>query len=173
MSYSYAPTPGDTALVSSYENAGKGASTGFEASVALRASTEWSISLSSDLSHVRQTAPVAGIDITDATFTHLTKLGVIWTPDPDDSLQVLGQLRGRSLLAGGTQSGYGSLNLSYGHNFTPRLKLVINVNDVLDTVRYRGLIDTAQYREQSDFRVPGQVFYVGLTYKLRAAAAER
>ena len=49
----------------------------------------------------------------------------------------------------------------------------VNVNDVLDTVRYRGSVDTAQYQERSEFTVPGQVFYVGLTYKLGAAGAEK
>jgi outer membrane cobalamin receptor len=169
VAYSYAPTPGDTALVSSYENAGSGTVAGLEVSLMLRASAKWDISLSSDLSHVQQSAPVAGIEITGATFTHLTKLGVTLTPDPRDSLQMQGQLRGRSLLAAGTQSSYGSLNLSYSHTFTPKLKLVVNANDVLDTVRYRERVDTAQYREHSDLRVPGQVFYVGLTYELGAA----
>lgn len=173
VSYSYVSIPGDTALVSSYENAGKGTSAGFEVSATLRASAQWSISLSSDLYYVRQSAPVAGIDITNSAFTHLTKLGVAWTPDPSDSLQAQGQLRGQSLSAGGTQSGYGSLNLSYSHTFTPKLKLVINANDVLDTVHYREVIDTAQYREQSDLSVPGQAFYVGLTYKWDAAGVEK
>jgi len=172
VSYQYAPTPGSTALVSSFENAGSGNAVGVDVSLT-RVWAKSRIDLSSDLYHVRQSAPVAGIDITSATFTHLTKLGVTWTPDARNSLQAQGQLRGRALSAEGTRSGYGSLNISYGHSFTPRLKLIVNANDIFNTVSYQELIDTPQYREQSEFTIPGQVFYVGLTYSLGAIAAEK
>ncbi|MDE1145289.1 MAG: outer membrane beta-barrel family protein [Azospirillaceae bacterium] len=168
IGYDYTPVAGATTLVSSYENAGSGSTEGLDISLDLHLSSAWTVNLSSDLSHVRQTAPIDGIDYTGSVLTHETKLGLTWTPDADDSFQVKGQLRGRSLAAGGSRSGYGALNLAYGHDFSPRLKLVASVNDVLNTVRYTEVVDTTQYRERWTMTVPGQVFYVGLSYKLGA-----
>ncbi|MDZ5646382.1 TonB-dependent receptor domain-containing protein [Nitrospirillum sp. BR 11828] len=166
VDYQYAAAPGDTALVSTVENAGGGTSAGLDLAVDFHLGADWAVSLSSDLSHLRESMPVGGGEYDGALFTHLTKVNLTWTPEKGDSLQLQAQLHGRSLEAGGTRSGYQSLTLSYGHDVSSRLKLIVTVNDVFNGVRRVTWIDTPQYRERSEVTVPGQIVYLRLTYKL-------
>ncbi|MEE3625807.1 TonB-dependent receptor [Nitrospirillum sp. BR 11752] len=171
VDYRYAAAPVDTVLVSTVENAGGGTSAGLDLAVDFHLGPDWAISLSSDLSHLRETMPIAGGPIggenyTGALFTHLTKVNLTWTPAEGDRLQLQAQLHGRSLETGGTRSGYQSVTLSYSHDVTSRLKAIVTANDVFNGVRRVTWIDTPQYRERSELAVPGQIVYLRLTYKL-------
>lgn len=166
VDYRYTAAPGDTALVSTVENAGSGTSAGLDLAVDFHLGPDWTVGLSSDLSHVRESIPVGGGNYNGALFTHLTKVNLTWTPAEGDCLQLQAQLHGRSLEAGGTRSGYQSVTLSYGHDVTSRLKLIVTANDVFNGVRRVTWIDTPQYRERSELAVPGQIVYLRLTYRL-------
>ncbi|MEA1675457.1 TonB-dependent receptor domain-containing protein [Nitrospirillum sp. BR 11163] len=166
VDYRYAAAPGDTALVSTVENAGSGTSAGLDLAVDFHLGPDWAIGLSSDLSRVRESIPVGGENYTGALFTHLTKVNLTWTPAEGDRLQLQAQLHGRSLEAGGTRSGYQSVTLSYGHDVTSRLKLIVTANDVFNGVRRVTWIDTPQYRERSELAVPGRIVYLRLAYRL-------
>lgn len=169
--YSFYPHPGDTILVSTYENAGRGASQGLDLSLDLQPSARWGFSLSSNIMHITQSAPAGGAIVTQSLLTQQSKVSVTYAPNTNDSLQVQAQVFGNALAAQGTSSGYDVLALAWRHKFTPRLRLIVTVNDLLDSVRFKSLTATAQFLERTKMTVPGRIVYIGLDYKLGALRA--
>ena len=166
--YSYYPNPADGILVSSWENAGHGHSGGLDLSIDLHPNAKWAISASSNIMAIAQSAPAGGLTLAQSIVTQTSKLNISYTPVPADTFQVQTQLNGDSLTAQGRAKGYDVLNLSYRHKFSPRLKLIININDALNSVRHIEYDQAAQFRAWSRLNVPGQLVYVGLDVKLGA-----
>ncbi len=163
--YSYYTTPGDTVLISSTENAGRGNTSGLDMSLDLHPSETVSVTLSSNVYRLSQTAPVDGVTLHQDMVTHETKLHVSWTPKKGTTFELQGQLNGRVLLLQGVQDGNSMLGLSFSHKVSPQLKLVATCADVLDTGVSRTRIRTFQYSDDNRVRIPGQIVYVGLVYK--------
>jgi len=167
--YNYFQNPGDTVLITSYINAGHGASDGLDLSLTLRPAGPVSYSLNSDIFDVSQSAPVNGNLFSQSIVSHIDKASLTWAPSAADSLQLQALLNGKTLTAEGTTSGMNMLNVNYSRKVSPRLKLVVTASDVLNSVRVEQLIRTDQFSDHTVIRIPGQVVYVGLSYKLGAA----
>ena len=165
----YAPG-NDTVLVSTQENAGHGATNGIDLSLDWHPTTTFGLSLSSDIFRETQTAPVDSVEVRQSVLTQQSKATLTWSPTTVDSLQLQGQLSGKTLDAGGTEQGLSVANLSWSRKLSRRLKLVVNVNDVFKTARFKQETVTPQFTNASEVKVPGQIFYVGLAYKLGAVA---
>ncbi len=166
--YFYFRNPGDTVLITSFLNAGKGSAQGLDLSLTLKPKGKLSYNLNSDIFALSQTAPVNGVDVKQSIVTHSTKATVTWAPTAADSLQVQALLNGDTLSAQGTNSGTNMLNLNYARKLSPRLKLVITGTDVLNSVKLNLMIRTDQFRDRTHITIPGQVFYIGLSYRLGA-----
>ena len=171
IEYSYFPHPGDTILVSTYENAGRGHASGLDLALDLHPSTAWGVSISSDIMDMAQSAPAGGRMIAQSILTQQTKLNITYTPVPNDTMQLQAQVNGNALTAHGVSSGYAVLNLSYRHKFSARLRLVVSANDVLNSVHYVERDETAQFRQRTKLTVPGDIVYIGLDYRFGAVQA--
>lgn len=173
VDYSYYQHPGDTVLISTVENAGSGSSGGLDLSLDLHPSPKVGLSFNSTLFHTRQTAPVAGADVRHSLSSANSKATLTLNPTAADMIQFQALDFGRSLLADGYGESAPFINLSYSHKLTAKLKLVITDNDLFHMQHYRQRIETPQYRDNSDFRPNGRIFYIGLEYKLGAAKPKR
>ncbi len=165
----YAPG-NDTVLISTQENAGHGSTDGVDLSLDWHPTKTIGLSLSSDIFRAAQTAPVDMVEVRQSILTQQSKATVTWSPTTVDSLQLQGQLSGKTLAADGTEQGLSVANLSWSRKLSTRLKLVVNVNDVFKSARFKQEAVTPQFTNISDLKIPGQIFYVGLAYKLGAVA---
>ena len=167
--YTYYRHPGDTVLIISFVNAGRGSQDGLDMSLNLHPEGKLSYSFSSDIYSLSQTAPVsATASQRQSIFTHNSKATISWAPTANDNVQFQALLNGKSLSSQGTNSGVNLLNVTWSRKISPRLKLVATVSDALNSVRIHQLIRTDQFRDSTYIRIPGQVAYIGLTYKLGA-----
>ncbi len=169
VEYSFYRNPGDTVLISTVENAGKGETDGIDMSLDWHPSDKVGLSVTSNIFHITQTAPVAGADVRHSLDSASTKVTLTYNPTKADMLQIQGLSFGSQLLADGVSTNQPFYNLSYSHKLTPKLKLVVTDNDAFRTSRWRQRIETAQYRDHTSFTLPGRMIYVGLDYKLGAA----
>jgi len=163
--YSYFSDPGDTLLIASYENAGKGSRKGLDLSLDLHLSPKVSYSLNTDLYHFEQTAPVEGVAVRRSILSHLTKLTITITPSAPDEFQVTGVLNGPDLAADGRIHPFNSIDLSYVHKFSSRLKLVIASNNVLGSVRHIEVDRTTRLLSRDVWRPKDDTTFIGLDYK--------
>lgn len=168
VDYSYYARPGDTVLISTVENAGNGSSGGLDLSLDLHPSPKLGLSLTSTISHVSQTAPVAGVEVRRSLNSANSKVTLTLNPTTADMIQFQALDFGKSLMADGYSRSAPFINLSYSHKITAKLKLVVTDNDLFHMQHYEQHIETPQYRDNTDFRLAGRIFYVGLDYKLGA-----
>jgi outer membrane receptor protein involved in Fe transport len=168
VDYSYYAHPGDTVLISTVENAGNGSSGGLDLSLDMHPSPKIEISLNSTIFHTRQTAPVDGVNVRRSLSSANSKATLTLNPTAADMVQFQVMDFGKSLMADGYSQSAPFVNLSYSHKLNAKLKLVITDNDLFHSQRYQQRIQTAQYRDNTNFKMPGRVFYIGLDYKLGA-----
>lgn len=162
VNYSYQIAPDDPGLVTSVENAGRTSTLGLDASLDAQASKQWGYSLSSDISHVRQ----SGTGPARSLMTHVSRLTVRFDPDPADDLQLRLAVNGRTLLIDGTQGGHNQVSLSYSRTVSKHLKLVVNANDIAAGSRTATHRQTPQFSDDTSIVIPGRLIYLGLHYKL-------
>ncbi len=169
--YSYYRHPGDTVLIISFVNAGHGAQDGLDMSLNLHPEGKLSYAFSSDIYSLSQTAPVSPTaSRSQSIISHNSKATINWAVTANDNLQFQALLNGRTLSAQGTNSGVNLLNLTWSRKINTRLKLVATASDVFNSVRIHQLIRTDQFRDSTFITIPGQVVYVGFSYKLGAVA---
>lgn len=173
VNYSYYIQPDKTVLYTSIENAGRGTLQGLDMSLDLHVWPKVDVSVSSDIFHVEQTAPVGTLDVRQSLTTAQTKLGVTLNPTKADSLLIQVMDNGRQLEANGWSDSKPGLNLSYTRKISPKLKLVATLNNAANSLRWREHVATSQYRDDSVFQPRGRTFYVGLDYKLGAVKGDQ
>ncbi len=166
--YSSYSGPGDTVLVSSFENAGAESRVGLDMSLDLHPSPKVAYSLSTDVYRDALTAPIDGIPLRRSIVSHLTKATITLTPTTPDMFQIMFTVSGPGLLADGQVSSSSTLDLSYTHTLSKRLKFVVTANDVLKTSRFSQTQDTPRLRNDVRSRPREDMIYVGLACKLGA-----
>lgn len=166
--YSYFAHPGDTVLVSSFENAGNGSREGLDMSLDLHPSPKVAYSLSSDIYHVEQTAPVDGVRLRQSIMSHLTRATITLNPTTADQVQVMDMFIGPNLTAGGHSISASTMSLSYSHKLSERLKFVASFRNVLNTWHYTALTRTPQLLSHTRWRPHDDTLYIGLDYRFGA-----
>ena len=166
--YSYFAHPGDTVLVSSFENAGRTSRQGLDMSLDLHLSPKVAYSLSSDIYHVEQTAPVDGVAFKQSILSHFTRATITLTPTAKDEIQLMDMLIGPNLTAGGHSTRASTLSLSYSRKLSDRLKFVANFRNVLNTWHFTGVTRTADLYSNTRWRPHDDTLYIGLDYRFGA-----
>ncbi|MFT4075015.1 MAG: TonB-dependent receptor [Asticcacaulis sp.] len=168
VNYNYYRNPGDTVLITSVENAGRGNADGLDMSLDLHLWPKVDISLSSNIFHIDQTAPVDGVDVRQSLNTAQNKLTLGFNPTKADSLQIQYVDNGKELEANGWGEGQPFINLTYTRKLSPKLKLVVTDMDATNSMGWHQYIETSQYRDDTVFKQHGRIIYVGIDYKLGA-----
>ncbi len=166
--YSYFAHPGDTVLISSFENAGDVSRQGLDMSLDLHPSPKVAYSLSSDIYHLQQTAPAGGILFHQSIVSHFTRATVTLNPTKADQVQVMAMLIGPNLTADGHSTPSSALNLSYTHTLSERLKFVASYRNVANTTHYIERDRTAVLLSDTRWRPHDDTLFIGLDYKLGA-----
>ncbi|MFT4075044.1 MAG: TonB-dependent receptor [Asticcacaulis sp.] len=162
----------NTVLVSTRENAGKGSAGGLDMSLDANPTAKISYSLSADVFYNELEAFISDVQTKHSGMSYESKASFTYRPRAFEDIQLSVQSYGRILTAQGTQSGFTLVNLSYSRQLTQRLKLIATGYNILDTGRYTNITQTSQLRDQTRARFQGQIFYIGLGYKLGAAKAD-
>jgi hypothetical protein len=79
--------------------------------------------------------------------------------------------QGKTLLGQGYRQPTATANLSYRHNITPALALVMNVTDVFNSNKTETITDNELLKETNVRRYDGRVAYIGLSYRLGGFAS--
>ncbi len=125
-------------------NAGTRDTTGTEFAFSRKFTPQWSLNMNANLSNVDFRTPnfVGNPSVTGlsgrVSMTYKTK-------SAKDSVQVGYNLQPRLLTGQGYRSGYGMATLSYSHDLTPKVAVVLAVNDILRTSKTVTLTDTRTY----------------------------
>ncbi|WP_293476049.1 TonB-dependent receptor [Phenylobacterium sp.] len=87
-----------------------------------------------------------------------------WQAASADFLQLNVFVNGERLSPQGYFKPFGGVNLGYRHKFNDRLSAVATVQDVFDTIRFKGVIDTPALHDVQRFIPQNRVVFVGFTY---------
>lgn len=166
--YSYFAHPGDEVLVTSFENAGKVQSAGLDMSLDLHPSPKVAYSLSSNIYHLEQTAPVDGVPFRQSILSHFTRATITLNPTPKDQVQATAMLVGTGLTANGHTTPQSALSLSYSRTLTQRLKFVASYRNVLNTTHFIERDHTPLLESNTRWRPHDDTLFIGLDYKLGA-----
>lgn len=166
--YSYFAHPGDTVLISSFENAGKVSREGLDMSLDLHPSPKVAYSLSSDIYHLEQTALAGGALFRQSIVSHLTRATVTLNPTPKDQVQLMAMFMGPNLTADGQTTAASTVSFSYTRKLTDRLKFVANCRNVLNTWHNIERDRTPVLMSDRYWRPHDDTLFVGLNYKLGA-----
>ncbi|HEX7800479.1 MAG TPA: TonB-dependent receptor [Asticcacaulis sp.] len=88
-----------------------------------------------------------------------------------DRLQLMYFTSGKQLTGQGYRAPFTGGNLSYRHNFNPKVALVASVNDPFRTAKFKMVTDNGKVYSESSRSMQAPTFYIGLTYLLGGAGA--
>jgi len=168
VQYSYFAHPGDTVLISSFENAGWTARQGLDMSLDLHPSPKVAYSLSSDIYHVAQTAPVGGVAFRQSIVSHFTRATITLNPTAKDEIQLMDMLIGPNLTADGHSVQASTLSLSYSRKLSDRLKFVASYRNILNTWHFTEIDRTPQLSSNTRWRPHDDTLFIGLDYRFGA-----
>jgi len=166
--YSYFAHPGDTVLISSFENAGRTERQGLDMSLDLHLSPKVAYSLSSDIYHLEQTAPVDGVPFRQSILSHFTRATITLNPTAKDEIQFMDMLMGPNLTADGHSTRASTLSLSYSRKLSERLKFVASFRNVLNTWHFTEVDRTRQLFSDTRWRPHDDTLFIGLDYRFGA-----
>ena len=92
---------------------------------------------------------------------------------PKDTAQFMFFTSGKQLTGQGYRTAFAMGNLSYKHQFTPKLSLSATVNDPFRTGKFRNVTQTNLVRSDSTFSLQAPTLYVGLTYAFGGPGASQ
>lgn len=87
-----------------------------------------------------------------------------WQVTSKDFLQLNGFMNGKRLTPQGYIQPMGGLNLGYRRKVTDQLSLVVTANDLLDSIKFKRVIDTATLRDVEYYKPLNRGVFVGFTY---------
>ena len=156
----------DTVLLTTRENAGSSRSGGLEFSLSGKLTPWLNFNTSGNLAQSEQRGVDSAGLLTVRNATALTLRGrVSLTLSPKDTMQLSVNTQGKTLTAQGYRAPQTTANMSYRHNLTPQLSMVMNVTDLFDSNKMATRINTSYLNEQSERRYDGRIVYIGLSYR--------
>lgn len=88
---------------------------------------------------------------------------------PDTSVQTTVQTQGRMLTGQGYREPVTTVGFAARHALTPRMNLVLDIQDAFRGNRLKSFTDTSLLKETAIRRYDGRVVYLGLTYRFGGA----
>jgi outer membrane receptor protein involved in Fe transport len=87
-----------------------------------------------------------------------------WTVTDRDFVQINAFVNGKRLTPQGYMQPSAMLNLGYRHKFNDQLSGIVTFQDVLDSFRFKSVIDTPTLRDVQRFTPTNRAVFVGFTY---------
>jgi outer membrane receptor protein involved in Fe transport len=166
-SYSFFLTPG--VLETTKQNYGSGSSTGVELVASGKLTPKLTVNADTNFYYQELTTPnVAG---KQSGTTPSGRVMFSYTVTPKDTAQFMFFTSGKQLTGQGYRSAFAMGNLSYRHQFTPKLTLNATVNDPFRTAKIRNVTETTLVHSTSEFSLQAPTLYVGLSYTFGGPSA--
>ena len=158
--YSFFLTPG--VLETTKQNYGDGQVGGLELVASGSLTKKLKINADANFYYQELTTPNVAGKQTGTTPSGRVMFSYIVTPK--DSAQFMFFTSGKQLTGQGYRTAFAMGNLSYKHQFTPKLSLSATVNDPFRTAKTRTVTETQLVKSQSEFSLQAPTVYVGLSY---------
>jgi outer membrane receptor for ferrienterochelin and colicin len=162
------PEPDQPNLVSTLQNATDGQKYGVDLAVKFPLSPSLTVNLDAEVFRGQRSLLVDEDKYQLKQTSYVLKALLTWNISPKARLQFNPQWYGRSLNSSGVADAYSSVNASFGYSLTPAYEIVANYTNITGPTTYGDIIRSARFIRQTELRVPGQIFFVGLKYKFGA-----
>ena len=159
-SYSYFLSPG--VLLTTKQNFGESQSGGIEANFSGPLSKKLLLNANTNLAY--NEVDTAGVGGKQSGTTLSGRIGLTYKATAKDVMQFSYFSSGKQLTGQGYVAPFTMGNVSYRHTFTPKLALVLNVNDPFRTGRFETVTNSTTVHSQQIRTMQGQAIYLGLTY---------
>jgi outer membrane receptor protein involved in Fe transport len=160
----------ETVLLSTSDNGPGTSSSGLELTLSGKLLPALSLNASGNLARSEQRIlDQAGIDNRRTANSLSGRVRLNYQVTPDTSVQSTVQTQGRMLTGQGYREPVTTVGFSARHALTPRMNLVLDVQDAFNGNRIESVTDTSMLRETSIRQFDGRVVYLGLTYRFGGA----
>jgi outer membrane receptor protein involved in Fe transport len=154
----------DGVLLTTKRNFGNGNSGGIEFNVQGQLTQKLKLQLNSNWSQdTLNTGDLAGKQTGSSV---RGRVNVDYQITKADRIQLMYFTSGKQLTGQGYRAPFTGGNLSYRHNFNPKLSLVTSVNDPFRTMKFKMVTDNGKVYSESARSIQSPTFYIGLTYLL-------
>ena len=159
--------PGNV-LLTTRENAGRSRSAGGEYTINSKINDKLSYSLSLNVFYqeLESIDRNSHLPVKNTGVSYTNNGSLTYSPTKADQFQLRGIFVGPQLDSQGSRSGFTMVNLSYSHTLTPKLKLLVIGNDLLNSQKFHSETTNSLVHTVSDTESPGQIIFVGLSYTL-------
>jgi outer membrane receptor protein involved in Fe transport len=159
-SYSFFLTPG--VLETTKQNYGDGQTGGLE--LVASGSLTKKLRINTDANFYYQELTTPNVSGKQSGTTPSGRVMLSYTFTPKDTGQFMFFTSGKQLTGQGYRTAFAMGNLSYKHNFTPKLSLNASVNDPFRTAKTRNVTQNQFVRSESAFSLQAPTIYLGLSY---------
>ena len=155
---------GGGVFLTTSENISKSRSIGLELIANGKISPTLSYSLSATPSWTEIEPQPLGSPDKRSAFVVSGRASLNWQATPGDLLQIQGFANGKRLTPQGYVSPMAAVNLGYRHKLNDKVSLIVTVQDLFSTLRYKQVIDTPilKSRLRQDFN--SRLFLAGFTW---------
>lgn len=156
---------GNGVFLTTRENIGKSRSAGVEIVANGRLFKDFSYNVSGNASWFEIDGAGLGFGSRKRDAMSVTgRANLSWQVTSKDFLQLNGFMNGKRLTPQGYIQPMGGLNLGYRRKVSDQLSLVVTGGDVLNTIRFKRVIDTPTLRDVEAYRPQNRGVFVGFTY---------
>jgi outer membrane receptor protein involved in Fe transport len=155
---------GNGVFLMTSENISKSRSVGVELIANGKVTPKLSYSVSANPSWTEVDPQPLGSPTSRSAFTVSGRASLNWQATPGDLLQVQGFMNGKRLTAPGYISPMGGVNLGYRHKLNDKVSLIVTVQDLFSTLRYKQVIDTPQLKSHLRQDFNSRLFLAGFTW---------
>ncbi|MFT3997624.1 MAG: TonB-dependent receptor [Asticcacaulis sp.] len=154
-------------LLTTQENGGSSEASGLEFNLSGPLSKKLMVQLGGNLSHTELTTAQVGTQEADSLSG---RFNITYQMTAKDTLQLNMFSMGKTLTGQGYTEPFAMGNISYVRKLTPKLNLIINVNDPLRTGKTVTYTSTKTVYSESSRSMEAPVFYLGMRYNFGGAA---
>ncbi len=165
-SYSYYLTP--DVLLTTKRNYGESQSGGLEFNLNTPLSKKLMVTTNGNLAYTEINTP--GLGGTQSATTLSGRVGLVYKATTADTFQGFAFSSGKQLTGQGYRAPFSMANISYKHTFSPKLALVMNVNDPFRMAQMKVVTDTPTLHSEQIRHIKAQAFFIGLSYTLGGQA---
>ena len=162
-------------LLTTHENRGSGNSGGIEFTLSGKASGKLTLNASGNIGYSEQAVPGKGNGDAGkrSAVALMGKARLVYQTDARNQLQLVLNAQGKQLFGESYRKPSHTADLSYRHQLSPALSLVLNVRDLFDSQNMETVTETERLREVSLHRSGGREVFVGVSYRFRGGQPMR
>jgi len=160
---------GTPVLETTKQNYGDGSSGGIE--LVASGSLTHKLTINTDANFIYQELTTPGVAGKQSGTTPSGRVMFSYIFTPKDTGQFMFFTSGKQLTGQGYRTAFAMGNLSYRHQFTPKLSINASVNDPFRSAKVRNVTETELVHSETSFSLQAPTIYVGLSYRFGGPSA--